>query len=400
MMNYKALLISLLTPIAQAQVIYDGPIERDIILSNDGLTVSAVRGKTGGVQTSTSVESGRHYWEVTLNCGPDTAGGYAAISKFGSPLYGAGAEWFGITGDDMRKWSPTLGGSPIPFSEGRQPTLAGDTFMLALDMNAAAIHFGKNGLWLGGSDPETGANPAFAGLQGPFTAAITSGARECSPLSYTTNFGATEFAYKVPDGYFKGFCPTGDCAVEGFDVSIQTEEETECLANKTGVINASAIIQVSEDDPVSAIRWYLDGTLVGTTETISINTDLGVHALAVEVEASSGDLVTESTEIAVIDTAVPEIDIEFIGSKGQTVYEITRSGLHTLSTHIFATDQCDGELVTESTGGVSIENQQPFQIHATQEEVVLGGRTFILRAEATDSSGNTTQKTATLSIVD
>ena len=57
-------------------------------------------------------------------------------------------------------------------------------------------------------------------------------------------------------------------------------------------------------------------------------------------------------------------------------------------------------LVTESTEGVSIENQQPFQVHATQEEVVLGGRTFILRAEATDSSGNSIQKTATLSIVD
>ena len=104
--------------------------------------------------------------------------------------------------------------------------------------------------------------------------------------------------------------------------------------------------------------------------------------------------------MTVVDSQGPQINVSVSDKFGRPVNEITRNGLHQLTFQTVAIDACEGKLPTTAAGGVSIENQQPFQIHATQEEVVLGGRTFILRAEATDSSGNTTQTTATLSIVD
>ncbi|MGB1290476.1 MAG: hypothetical protein ACPG5F_05595, partial [Porticoccaceae bacterium] len=64
-------------------------------------------------------------------------------------------------------------------------------------------------------DPELSLNPAADDLSDEVYVFFWLGDRECSILSATTNFGATQFKYDVPAGYYKGFCPTGGCLISG-----------------------------------------------------------------------------------------------------------------------------------------------------------------------------------------
>jgi hypothetical protein len=46
--------------------------------------------------------------------------------------------------------------------------------MIALDVDAGKLWFGRNGTWFGAGDPETGAYPAFDDLKGTIFPALSS----------------------------------------------------------------------------------------------------------------------------------------------------------------------------------------------------------------------------------
>jgi hypothetical protein len=99
------------------------------------------------------------------------------------------------------------------FNNSFSSTQPGDIFLIAIDLDAGSAFFGKNGIWEGNSNPITGKNPAFMNLGGRYHAFISGSGRECQPNTFVTNFGASDFAYDVPTGYFKGYCATYDCEI-------------------------------------------------------------------------------------------------------------------------------------------------------------------------------------------
>jgi hypothetical protein len=78
--------------------------------------------------------------------------------------------------------------------------VSGDKIMVAYDMTAGYIWWGKNGTWTNSGNPATGANPIFTGLTGNMYPCISNYA---SAVGYnaTINFGNTAFAYTVPSGF-------------------------------------------------------------------------------------------------------------------------------------------------------------------------------------------------------
>jgi hypothetical protein len=76
-----------------------------------------------------------------------------------------------------------------------------DIIMIALDLDAGKVWYGKNGTWMASGNPATGANPSQT-----FTAnqlmcpAVASGT---GTIVYSLNFGQRPFAYTPPTGYLK-----------------------------------------------------------------------------------------------------------------------------------------------------------------------------------------------------
>ena len=183
-----------------------------LALADDQLTFAAI--EAAAAYTGLGITRGKHYWEVTAQCGPDTRGvGMGVVGADvtqallnGSLLFNS----FAITSDGGR----LMGQETIRLFNGSfLSTQADDIFLIAIDLDTGVAFFGKNGVWEGGSNPSTGENPAFTDLSGRYHAFVSGGGRECQPNTFVTNFGASDFTYSVPSGYFKGYCPTNDCEV-------------------------------------------------------------------------------------------------------------------------------------------------------------------------------------------
>lgn len=80
---------------------------------------------------------------------------------------------------------------------------AGDTGMIALDLDNGKVWFGRNGTWFGSGVPETGTLPAYSGLSGTFFMGSSCYTGGCS--SHSATFGAIGFPYNPPVG-FKPIC--------------------------------------------------------------------------------------------------------------------------------------------------------------------------------------------------
>ena len=183
-------------------------------LQADGLTFSGVAEYVDWAYTGQTADNGKHYWEVTAQCGPDTAGvkfGVVGTESAPSladqiPIY----DLLSIFSDGARIGGQ---GSSRYFDGSFLSTAPDDVFLIAVDLDNGFAFFGKNGVWEGSSNPATGENPAFQNLSGSYHAFVSGWGRECLPNTFVTNFGASDFTYSVPSGYFKGYCPTNDCEV-------------------------------------------------------------------------------------------------------------------------------------------------------------------------------------------
>lgn len=165
-----------------------------VTLSNGNLTASEVGGY-GGVRTVASKSSGKWYWEITINAGTLSSGrlGVATSTCYiesgpGDNDYGWG---LGNTGYRYH------GGSSASISGGSWTN--GDIISIALDMDNNKIWWRKNGTWLGGGDPFTGAGSYYVLDLSPLFCMIYA-----TSINLTANFGASAFTYAVPTGFAIG----------------------------------------------------------------------------------------------------------------------------------------------------------------------------------------------------
>ena len=77
--------------------------------------------------------------------------------------------------------------------------LQGYIWMVAVDADNGKIYFGKNGLWLAGANPYTGANAHYTNLSGYELCAGMG--RRTGANAANINFGQTPFVYNPPEGF-------------------------------------------------------------------------------------------------------------------------------------------------------------------------------------------------------
>lgn len=165
-----------------------------ITLSNGNLTAAGAV----GVRATISKSSGKWYWEV--NC--DTRGSANSMEigvatgavSLASRLGTFTGAW--IWRSDSTYVEQTNSTSGIKFT-------TGDRIMIAIDLGAGKVWFGKNGTWNASGDPGAGTNPIFTTLSGTVFPAMSVQNSTGSPQA-TANFGATTLTYSVPSGFNSG----------------------------------------------------------------------------------------------------------------------------------------------------------------------------------------------------
>jgi hypothetical protein len=148
--------------------------------------------------------SGKWYWEILL-----TGTSVAAVVSAGITLditssYKRSFDEEGYPGFTAKEYAWKVNSSQIAnnsvYSSFSIGAANGDTLMVAVDMDAGKLWFGKNGSWVG--DPAAGTGEAFSGLVG--TAAPIAGGGTASVgynVNYSANFGQRAFAYTAPSGF-------------------------------------------------------------------------------------------------------------------------------------------------------------------------------------------------------
>jgi hypothetical protein len=155
-------------------------------LSNGNLDCVTSAANNGRVVGTTSVSSGKWYWEYsktavnTFNLLGGIAPDYEyRSSEPGSTVFSYG--YYGTTGQKYNNATLTAYGASYT---------NGDIIGVALDMDAGTLTFYKNGVSQG---------VAFSGLTGSFVPAIS--AESASSISLSVNFGQRPFAYTAPSGF-------------------------------------------------------------------------------------------------------------------------------------------------------------------------------------------------------
>jgi hypothetical protein len=151
-------------------------------------------------QSTFTITSGKWYWEALITS-PATDYPYIGVATpyFDYQAVGGSCIRSSATGffkaSNATKWNLSSSSYGSSFS-------ANDVMMIAYDADSGKIYFGKNGTWDASSNPATGANPAFTGVNAPVTPAGF--VYNCS---WSMNFGQRPFAYTPPSG-FLSLCTT------------------------------------------------------------------------------------------------------------------------------------------------------------------------------------------------
>ena len=168
-------------------------------ISNGNLSYTSGAAAWKSASGTIFAPSGKWYFEATLTSSSSSAM-YGVIntsfpaSAYGS-YFGASAYGWGLQSSTggTGKWNNNSSTSVDAVSQA-----ANDVYMVAFDVDAGKVWFGKNGTWYGSGDPSTGANAAYTNLTGQIAPIVsTSTASDVVAL----NCGQRPFAYTPPSGF-------------------------------------------------------------------------------------------------------------------------------------------------------------------------------------------------------
>ena len=177
-----------------------------ITLSNGNLTATASSSGWRSVRCNLGKNSGRYYFEITADSiagsypGQNALFGVAdilmSVDNYVGSSSGNGWGWWG--NDTQKQYYHAGSASSAPVG-----IVNGDIVMIAFDVEAGKIWFGKNGTWNGSGDPGAGTNEVYSGLDA-FSNTYYACLSLQSPAYATANFGATAFSHTVPAGFVAG----------------------------------------------------------------------------------------------------------------------------------------------------------------------------------------------------
>ncbi|MDD4376517.1 MAG: SPRY domain-containing protein [Clostridia bacterium] len=235
----------------------------NVVLSNGNLTMYTPQGfSNGNVRANTNITSGKKYWEIKYNSGNYPAIGIANIN---APLNGTGA----FSGNVARLYY--LDGKLYPGSitYGAEFTV-GDVISIALNMDTGVVRFYKNGV--SQDDAFTDIKDTLGDTIYPYVSFAGT-----DPCTITANFGATPFAYPIPDGYtaLDGGTPPA------IDVSINSIIASATNQAIMPVITVESIVSVNINGVVAIL------TSEAIIPTVSANSSLNVNINGVLATSSS-----------------------------------------------------------------------------------------------------------------
>jgi hypothetical protein len=188
------------------------PFRSGVVWSNAAGSVSGsgliaaycCAGPSSTVRANRGVNTGRHYWELTLSVRPGeqnpdtwTTAGVSTEEKT-SQLIDAVRASRGATAD-----SRTASFSAIGWNQ-QKSYRNGDVLMFALDAERGLVHYGVNGQWRNGQPGESGGEPV--GRPGatfiPYVN-ISASTSKTTPEGdrWIANFGGSAFRFPIPTGF-------------------------------------------------------------------------------------------------------------------------------------------------------------------------------------------------------
>ena len=165
--------------------------------TNANLTYNITGGNQNNQRGSIAVDSGKWYWECTIQ----TGGGNALIGVARADLkndttinFNSANGWYyyGLTGNKYNSGNQGSYGSTYT---------TGDVIGFALDMDSGKIWWSKNGTWQASGNPAAGTNAGFTNVSGLVTSNVNNGFG--GTLTGDYNYGQRPFAYTPPTGFKK-----------------------------------------------------------------------------------------------------------------------------------------------------------------------------------------------------
>jgi hypothetical protein len=191
-----------------------------VTFSNGNLSIVSPGATTSqhiDVRTTVGETTGKWYWEVTAT------GGNGTTDNGGLGILGADmpntATYIGFVasglsfGYDTEYWCTwagipgcTLGSASVSSTEPVPPVVDdGTVYMFALDMDNGFLWLGYDGNWNGTDTSVIATNYVASGLTATAGTTVYSGVTFYNAvLSFTANFGASAFKYRVPTGFNPG----------------------------------------------------------------------------------------------------------------------------------------------------------------------------------------------------
>ena len=175
-------------------------------ISNANLSFTGVNSAWNSAAGTVFAASGKWYFEAILSSSSVSAM-YGVISTsfpasgfssyIGSSAFGWALQSTVSTGTG--KWN-----NNTPTNLDAIAQAANDVYMVAFDVDAGKIWFGKNGTWYGSGNPANGTNAAYSNLIGQISPAVSSNS---SGDVVSLNCGQQPFQYTPPAGY-RALCST------------------------------------------------------------------------------------------------------------------------------------------------------------------------------------------------
>ena len=174
-------------------------------LDDGGLSFTCSPSVPGKSRGTLSFTKGKFYFEWTVNVASRV---HVGVCNAYSPLvpgdFGNRNDEWGLRTDGFKVHdNNNTSNDGDDINNSNTINIQGYVWMVAVDADNGKIYFGKNGCWLSGADPASGANAHYSNLSG--YRLVPSTGRRSGANAGLINFGATPFVYTPPEG-FKTIC--------------------------------------------------------------------------------------------------------------------------------------------------------------------------------------------------
>jgi hypothetical protein len=160
-------------------------------INNGNIGVSTTT--TNATSTTFFPSTGKWYWENISTSGTQANTRFGIVNRNGAGAdLGGSANGWAYLGDGRVYNNGSTSSYGVTYT-------TNDILMIALDLDAGKVWYGKNGTWMASGSPSTGANPSqtFTANQ-QMSPAVASGT---GTLIYAINCGQQPFTYTPPTGY-------------------------------------------------------------------------------------------------------------------------------------------------------------------------------------------------------